>query len=435
MFYRTVNQGCSAKREGLEEKSGQERWNEMERNQGVNASRENEEPDEGSADVAQEATRPQRTRGERQGARRQQRMEARSEEENQLDEGDSTEIEKAVARENICNKNKYNDARKLPLREYLIKASFNTAYYVDISSGNIEQRIAEGYRFLDFDVFCASGGTVYVGFSKENAPRTGSTTLTFEQALECVAKNAFAKPKTSKHRPKKSGALGFFGLSEDKPQLGPSLYDNYIDYPIWVHIRVYRPPDSTTDVIANVAKVIKNAQIPGTFFLRNSDGTPTQINGCTSLDSIGKKIVFSVDIENVRQVYQPSDALSTEWTPIPTREAIRSFANVLTGGSTLPAFYRYTDDSLVKKTVKLGITDSKKLKTNAKYMYIVFPHPNDTAENPNVQQMVLSRSIQLIPVRSYLKDGNLTTYNEIFEDLKTPFAPLSYVYTKMNRND
>jgi len=139
-----------------------------------------------------------------------------------------------------------------------------------------------------------------------------------------------------------------------------------------------------------------------------------------------------MDIENVRQVYQPSDTLSTEWTPIPTREAVRSFVNVLTGGSTLPAFYKYTDESLVQKTVKLGKTDGKKLKTNVKYMYIVFPHPNDSAENPNVQTFVLSRSIQLIPMRAYLKDNNLDQYNQIFEDLKTPFAPLSHVYTTMN---
>lgn len=368
VFYRTVKQGCSAKREGLA--SG-----------GV-----------------------------------------QGDEENQLDPGDSLEIERTIEREIICNKNKYDDASKLPLREYLIKACFNTAYYVDVSSGNIEQRIAEGYRFLDFDVYCASGGTVYVGYSNDNAPRTGTTTLTFEKALECVVNNAFATPKTSKYRPKTNGS-------------GPSLYNNYTNYPIWVHIRVYRPPDSNTDVIANVAKVIKNAQIPETFFLRNSDGTPMQINGCTSLDSIGRKIIFSMDIENVRQVYQPSDTLSTEWTPIPTREAIRSFVNVLTGGSTLPAWYKYTDESLVKKTMKLGITDSKKLKTNTKYMYIVFPHPYDSRENPNAQQMVLSRSIQLIPMRAYLKDNNLANYNEIFEDLKTPFAPLSYVYTKLNRDE
>jgi hypothetical protein len=199
VFYRTITQGCSIKREGLEGSS------------------------QGSSQDSSQGS----------------------------DSGDSKEIEEAVQREIICSKNKYDDATKLPLREYLIKGCFNTAYYVDVSSGNIEQRLAEGYRFLDFDLYCASGGTVYVGFSKDNAPQMGSTVLTFEKALECIANNAFTKPKTSKYFPKKKKGFSLFGTGKDNTdKTGPTLYDNYIHYPVWVHIRVYRPADSNTDIIA-----------------------------------------------------------------------------------------------------------------------------------------------------------------------------------------
>jgi hypothetical protein len=332
------------------------------------------------------------------------------------DQGDSKEVETAVQRKIICSKNKYDSTTSLPLREYLIQGCFNTAYNgKNVSTATIQQRLTEGYRFLDFNVFCASGEIVYVGYSKTNAPTTSATDLSFGAALEYIANNAFkASPAAA-------------------ASSGPSLAANYINFPVWVHIRVYRPSDSNTDVIGKVAELIRNAQVDGSRFYRNSDGKPTQINGCTPLDSIGPKILFSVDIENVRQVYHPLDALSAEWTPVATRESIRSFANVLTGGSTIPAFYRYTDSALVEKTMKLGTTNGEKLKMNIKYMYVVYPHPDDSQENPEPAKLVLDRSIQLIPMRVYLKDNNLQKYIDIFKELKTPFAPMSYVYAHLNK--
>jgi len=338
------------------------------------------------------------------------------------DKGDSKEVQMSVERKLICDKNKYDDTGSFPLREYLIKGCFNSAYNgSNVSAEVIQTRLSEGYRFLDFNVFCASGGIVYVGFSKDNAPVMGDATLKFEDALSTVAAYAF-----------KSQPISSSATSATSANAGPSLRTNYINYPVWVHIRVYRPPNSETDVIGKVAELIQNAQIPGNLFLTNAKGKPTQITGCTSLKSIGPKIIFSVDIENVRQVYQPSDTLSTEWTPVATREAIRKFANVLTGGSTIPAFYRYKDKSISRNTKKLGPSDGPKGKTNAKYWYIVFPHPDDTRENPDATKFVLQNTIQLIPMRVYLGGDNLRKYNEIFESLKTPFAPLTHVYTHLN---
>lgn len=349
---------------------------------------------------------------------------------------DSEDVEMVIKKDMIC-KSSYEDVKNLPLREYLIKASFNTAYNgVDISSNTIERRLAEGYRFLDFNVYCASGGIVYVGYSDENAPTTGFTLLTLEDALDCVVKSAFTKPK----KPIKPRFFMFNDeLDEEDGDVGPNLRDNCIDYPVWIHIRVYRPPDSETDVVAKVADIINNAQVPGNYMLRQNGmvpAQPIQITGCTTLSEIGSnRIIFSMDIENVKQVYQPSDTLSAEYVPVATRQAMRSFVNVLTGGSTIPAFYKYTDDTMLNKTMKLGITDSKKLKTNVKYMYVAYPHPNDTKENPDSTTLISNRSIQLIPVRAYLDDYNLSTYSEMFDYFKTPFVPLSYVYTRLNSSE
>jgi ERCC4-type nuclease len=317
---------------------------------------------------------------------------------------------------NLICPNDYKTADALPLREYMIKACFNSSYDgTAISIDTLERRISEGYRFLDFNVVSASGDKLFVNFSQDNAPKTTDTSLSFDAVLESVSKYAFTQnPKY---------------MTDATRSAGPSLQNNYVNYPMWLHIRVYRTPDSTVDIISLVAKAIRASQI-STFLLKNPDSTPTQINGCTSLADIGKnKVLISMDIENVKQVYQSSDTLSAEWTPVETRKAMRSIVNVVTGGSTIPAFYKYADPTIVEKTVKLGTTDNTLMKTNVKYMYVVFPHPDDKLENPNFSTLLLNRSIQLIPMRASKSDDNLKKYTDIFDKLKTPYAPLTRVYS------
>ena len=126
---------------------------------------------------------------------------------------------------------------------------------------------------------------------------------------------------------------------------------------------------------------------------------------------------------------------------------MQKFVNVLTGGSTIPAFYQYTDDTIINRTTQLGLGDAalkNSLQTNVKYMYIAFPHPNDVSKKdpadqkatgitqPDVNLFILNRSIQIIPMRVYLgddQDKNLSKYNTIFETVGYPFAPMSHVYT------
>ena len=63
-----------------------------------------------------------------------------------------------------CDDNSYKESADLPLKEYCVKASFNSAYNgTDVSKETIQQRIIDGYRFLDLNVFSASGD-IYVGY-------------------------------------------------------------------------------------------------------------------------------------------------------------------------------------------------------------------------------------------------------------------------------
>jgi hypothetical protein len=294
------------------------------------------------------------------------------------------------------------------------------------------ERIKNGYRFIDLNVFSASGD-VYVGFSPDNAPTTISSSLLLSDALKTINDSAF------------SSATVFDG----------SL-SNVASYPVFVHIRVYRLPGSNIDIIANVAKIITGTkESPPSYasnYLRvvdsNGNPEPTQIDGCTVLSTIMRKVVFSMDILNILEIYAPINYQSASTIPPETVESLQTFVNVLTGGSTFPAFYRYTDDSLVHRTNSLGLGNTAitgSLQTNVKHMYISFPHPDDVSKSaqpinanasgvvqPNIKSFIIDRSIQYTPLRVYLADPELNKYVKLFDTIGTPFAPMTYVYNQMN---
>lgn len=325
--------------------------------------------------------------------------------------------------------NDYTNSAELPLREYCVKSCFNSAYDgADVSKDVLMQRIKEGYRFIDLNVFSASGD-VYVGFSPDNAPKTISSSLLLSDALKTINDSAF------------SSATVFDG----------SL-SNVASYPVFVHIRVYRPPGSTIDIIANVAKIINGSKSsPPSYasnYLRTFDSNgnpePTQIDGCTVLSTMMRKVIFSMDILNILEIYAPINYQSASVIPQETVESLQTFVNILTGGSTFPAFYRYTDDSLIYRTNSLGVGNAAikgSLQTNVKHMYISFPHPDDVSTSatpknlnasgvvqPNIKSFINDRSIQFTPLRVYLADPNLVTYINMFDTIGTPFASMIYVY-------
>jgi hypothetical protein len=174
-----------------------------------------------------------------------------------------------------------------------------------------------------------------------------------------------------------------------------------------------------------------------------------QIDGCTPLSKLMGKVIFSMDILNILEIYAPINYQNASTVPIETVAAMQSFVNILSGGSTLPAFYKYTEDSLVYRTNKLGVGNSAingSLQTNVKNMYISFPHPDDVSKiaepnnkkatnvvQPDIKSFILNRSIQFIPVRAYLDDPELKKYVNMFDEVGTPIAPMIRVYQVLSK--
>lgn len=347
-----------------------------------------------------------------------------------------TETDGPVEEPSCGNVNDYRDSTNLPLKEYCVKSCFNSAYDgTDVSINTLLERIQNGYRFIDLNVFCADDDNLYVGFSPDNTPKLVSNKLLLSDALKTINDAAF------------SSSTAF-----------NTNLSNVSSYPVFIHIRVYRKPDSKVNVIEKVANVINGQDDkPPAYtsnYLRsldtNSNSTPTQIDGCTVLSSIMGKVVFSMDILNILEIYSPIQYQSATQLDPQAVESLQKFVNILSGGSTFPAFYRYTDESIVHRTNKLGVgnaTINGSLKTNVKHMYISFPHPDDVSKRsipsttnatdvvqPNIKTFVLDRSIQFAPLRVYLADKELDNYIKMFDTIGKPFVPMTHVYQYLNTN-
>lgn len=321
-------------------------------------------------------------------------------------------------------KNEYADVDSLPLREYVIKACYNSAYDGNIKDPTnptlaLETRLAEGYRFLDLNVF-SSEGKLYVGYSQDNKPTLTSTAIPFTDALDCIKKHAFVKNTTLK-------------ISDNTPLLetlasttptGPTIYDNYVKYPLFVLIRVYRSEKSKVDIVAALKDAL--AASSDTKYLRDGNDTAIQIDGCTPLPELTGKMIIVMDIVNLIQIYAPLETPTADQIPRPTLDSLKHFVNIYTGGN----IWRHGSR---QKIQPLRISDMKEpYKTNLFNTQILFPAISDTV-NPDPYSVIMQNSIQTIVVRPDLADTNLRSYTQMFQDLKRPMICGAYAYNYIKK--
>lgn len=329
----------------------------------------------------------------------------------------------------------YSNLKNLPLREYAIMSSFNSAYDgTSITAEQLTEVIARGYRFIDLNVFVgqtdAGEKKVYVGYSPDNSPTLSDNSLLLTQALEIINKLAFVPTASAKS--KSILALPLTAQSVNQNQNGeskPSLENNYYNYPLFLHLRAFRAENSTVDVVGEMMTAL--GEHTGTTWFYRDKNAAVPVTGCTLLESLHKKIVVSMDIQNLIQIYAPTSEPHADKIPQQVRDNLNSFVNVFTGGHTWRSFYHY-DDVVAANTKLLRIADSGK-GTNVKEMFIAFPFRTDKS-NPQILDWMRKFSVQTAPLRVYLNDDGADKAEEFFADMKKPMVPLSYVLAYRHPN-
>jgi len=324
-------------------------------------------------------------------------------------------------------KNAFTNAENLPLKEYSIYASFNTAYDgTQISLKQLGTIMYGGCRFIDLNIFY-SENELYVGFANDNAPTMVEFSLKLSEVVEYLNSYAFTIDEEIRAEVENTFLSQMQQYGGADTTSGQTIQKNYVNYPLFVNLRVYRPPASELDIVKLVSDTIIGKN--GLQNLYREGGRAKPVNQYTRLNDIRKKIIVCMDYQNILQMYSgPPPYDPTNISP-ETIRTVENTANIQIGSNNWRAFYNYAD--IEKNTYNMleisdaRISSSIFYETNTNTMKIVYPYFTDTS-NPNSLEYIEKFKIQTVPHRFYISDTGLTQYINMFNDNKTPFLPLYY---------
>ena len=295
------------------------------------------------------------------------------------------EVKDVVAKYNRFNNiqsisNKY---AKMPLHEYCIKASYNSACTGKyISENMVNEVLKRGCRFLDFEVFHIKEKNIFkpmvaVSSDKSYILLDTQNSVLLDKILTTVATNAFS-------------------------QGSPNNKD-----PLFINLRI-KSSDSNiyhavaTSIDATLKSVIYNDKITKE----------------TKLKDIMGKVVIIVD-KTVNYDYTDNTSC-TQGTP--NCYDLTKYINMESGSEYLN-LYHYTD--LLGHARKPILLKDDNIHTTSKNMKMVQPDIVVNKSNPSYKEFIVNHGCQNVLCQFQLVDENLKKYEEFFNDMNGGIVPLS----------
>jgi len=302
-----------------------------------------------------------------------------------------TELNSLKKADDVLIQNTNVKVYNLPLKEYCIKASFNTAYTGQyINTDMVKYVISRGCRFLDFEVYMVDGKPC-VGYStdEDNTTLDTQNSILLDSVFNSVVSNAFTS------------------------DVCPNSAD-----PLFINLRI-KSDDPT--VYKEVAKVVEMDLKPKLKI--------GQVGKETKLSDIMGKIVLMVD-KTINYDYkklavcQPNDKNCIDLTPYVALES----------GSEDLFLVKYED--IVKQYgVSIQIKNDN-MHTNIQNMLFILPdYDTMTENNPNIYELIKEYGTQIVPYSFYHSDSELDEYEKFFDYHKTAFVPLSNAIKYMDHGN
>ena len=268
---------------------------------------------------------------------------------------------------------------KLRLKQYVIKASFNSAYGSDgqISNENLKRIIDdEGVRFLDFGIYEQNKEPV-VGHSNSYGNTIGSNnTMGFGELMNTVAQIAF---QTKNGRD-----------------------------PLFLHLRI---KSENQPLLTSVAEILQN-----TFREKIYDD---QVTKNTKLKSLIGKVVFIVDdTPNYASGYETILCRKKDKSCINLKDVVHMNSSDLLS---------MDEDRAVLQTPSSIGAIKKRNVVNIKKMQMTTPNLNnyEGANTLSFYKMIHNHGIQVSMHQFYINDDGLQKYKQFFEKQNAAFVPLS----------
>ena len=292
----------------------------------------------------------------------------------------------------------------LPLREYFMKASYNTALTGSyINTDMVKYVLSRGCRFLDFEVY-SFDNIPYVAYSSDNTFSSIKTLnkIPLQDILNTVVMYGFISPS-------------------------PNPLD-----PLFIHLRV---KTNNNDLYEKIA-IIVDATLKSKLYT----GTVTSR---TYLSDLMNKIVLIVD-KKLAPKYQsfpecgtscvgPKNTLAMN-ANCPSCFSLKNYVNI-ESGTTFLRIYNYSyimDQSYTSPEI---MDDG--LTTDVNSMKIVIPDIGTNfmgcVRNPSCHFLPLNYGVQIVAYPFYQNDIYLDQYEQAFADGKSAFVPLSTMIHFVNK--
>ena len=268
-----------------------------------------------------------------------------------------------------------------PLSEYVIKASYNSAFSGSfVGAETIAYILSRGVRFLDFSVFDVNG-TPMIGVSNDGGiTKISKNDLSLDDAVKAILTYGFSGPS-------------------------PNFND-----PLFVQIRIYSTDNNIYQSVA-----ISLSALQGRLFAGKV--TPN-----TMMSNLMNKIVLVVDkgISGIGYANYPVCPVGSNARCVNLGSLVNMESSVLGGAS----IYIYkTVDMLQQLTNPVHILNN--CTTDVNVLRMIDPAPSDLT-NPKYGNFIHNYGAQYIMNRFYVTDMNLRLYEKFFADNKTAFVPFCH---------
>ncbi len=272
----------------------------------------------------------------------------------------------------------------MPLKQYCIKASANSAYSGGfISDEMIKYVLSRGCRFLDFEVFYLPKNekdtkfVPFVGYSNDGASPHSQSNNNVELSvlLKTALINAFLTKTSEQYK------------------------TTNIDDPLFLHFRLRG--SKKEELYDSIQTILESFQVNETF---KSYFITSPITANTPISKIMKKCVFIFDFEPTTKGYYHQMSSNTNqlekvnYSQINTREYTKTPPSTMS--TTEVEVYRYK--------------------------YTVPNYNRFFQKNVNIFSAIRNYGIQINLMQYYINDVELQKGEELFNELQSGVVPMSY---------
>ena len=274
---------------------------------------------------------------------------------------------------------------KLPLREFCVKSSFNSASSGSFMSENtVEFVLSRGFRFLDFPVLLKDGAA-HVGL-----PDSKSTVL-----LSTIFKTIMMK--------------GFSAPS-------PNPQD-----PIFIHLRIQTPMPDQNITAADKLKNNSIYQLIGMNIAHNLagrilPGLPLEREEFNISHLMGKIVIIVHEASGDYTSLEYYKNCSNEWDK--KCYSLEKYANARSGTSSV----HYTKSKYLVGHAYTSPESNKDLTSTVSALRIVEPNPD---ENCNSAAFICNYGVQFLCNNLSVVDSNLNDYEDFFNHFNSAMVPMS----------